>query len=183
VTCPSPAQCHTAVCDHATGSCSNPIQTDGTTCNDGNSNTVGDVCTKGVCAGVDHCVGVTCPSPAQCHTAVCDHATGLCSNPNQADGTTCNDGDANTAGDVCNKGVCAGVDHCIGVTCPSPAQCHTAVCDHATGSCSNPVAPDATPCDDGSKCTTGDACIAGTCTGTPVVCDSSTCDLSTGLCL
>jgi hypothetical protein len=126
---------------------------------------------------------VTCPSPAQCHTAVCDHATGLCSSPIQTDGTTCNDGNSNTVGDVCTNGVCAGVDHCIGVTCPSPAQCHTAVCDHATGSCSNPVAPDATQCDDGSACTTGDACLAGTCVGTPVVCDSSTCDPSTGLCL
>jgi hypothetical protein len=182
VTCPLPAQCHTAVCDHATGLCSNPIQTNGTACNDGNSSTVGDVCNKGVCAGVDHCIGVTCPSPAQCHTAgVCDHSTGLCSNPNQADGTACNDGDANTAVDVCTKGVCAGVDHCKGVICAALDQCHVVgTCDHATG-CSNPTQADGTVCDDGIECTTGDVCTAGTCAGTSV-CGALTCNPQTGLC-
>jgi hypothetical protein len=69
------------------------------------------------------------------------------------------------------------------VTCAALDQCHVVgTCDHSTGVCSNPAAPDATPCDDGSKCTTGDTCLAGTCVGTPVVCDSSTCDPLTGLC-
>jgi hypothetical protein len=183
VTCAALDQCHVVgTCDHATG-CSNPIKTNGTTCNDGNPNTAGDVCTNGVCAGVDHCLGVTCTALDQCHVVgTCDHATG-CSNPNKADGTICNDGNASTAGDVCTKGVCAGVDPCIGVTCAALDQCHVVgTCDHSTGVCSNPAAPDATPCDDGSKCTTGDTCLAGTCVGTPVVCDSSTCDPLTGLC-
>src|SRR6185369_15307543 len=108
----------------------------------GNANTTGDVCTNGVCGGVDACIGVTCTALDQCHVAgVCiDHATGACSNPNKNNGTACNDGNANTTGDVCTNGVCAGVDACIGVTCTALDQCHVAgVCtDHATGACSNP---------------------------------------------
>jgi hypothetical protein len=168
VTCTALDQCHTVgVCDHATGTCSNPHQVDGISCNDSNANTAGDVCTSGVCAGVDHCVGVTCAALDQCHVAgVCDHATGTCSNPSQEDGTSCNDGNANTTGDVCTSGACAGVDHCVGVTCAALDQCHVAgVCDHATGLCSNPPQEEGTACNDGNPSTAGDACTSGVCAG------------------
>src|SRR5262249_36105482 len=134
VTCAASDQCHVAgTCDHATGTCSNPAKADGTTCNDGSANTVDDICTAGVCSGVDHCVGVTCSASDQCHSAgTCDHATGVCSNPTKANGTTCDDANAATVGDVCTAGVCAGIDHCIGVTCTAKDQCHVAgTCDHA----------------------------------------------------
>ncbi|HVO21439.1 MAG TPA: Ig-like domain-containing protein, partial [Anaeromyxobacter sp.] len=131
----------------------------------------GDVCTGGVCAGVDHCVGVVCAAQDQCHVAgTCiDHATGACSNPAKADGTTCDDGNPNTTGDVCTGGVCAGVDHCVGVVCAAQDQCHVAgTCiDHATGACSNPAQQDGTACSGPNLCTAY-ACATGACVGTPV---------------
>jgi len=169
VTCTASDQCHTVgTCDHATGTCSNPAKTNGTPCDDNNANTVSDVCTGGVCAGVDHCIGVTCTASDQCHTAgTCDHATGACSNPAKTNGTSCDDNNANTVADVCTDGVCAGVDHCIGVTCTASDQCHTVgTCDHATGTCSNPDAPNNTPCNDGNASTVGDVCTNGICAGT-----------------
>ena len=155
----------------------------GTACVDGNPDTVGDVCTAGVCAGVDHCVGVTCAARDQCHAAgVCvDHATGACSNPTVANGTACVDGDPNTVGDVCSAGVCAGVDHCVGVTCAASDQCHAAgVCvDHATGACSNPAKSDGVACNDGSACTVTDTCTAGVCGGVGTPCQNgATCSSS-----
>ncbi len=108
VTCTALDQCHdVGVCDHATGACSSPARVDGTGCNDDNANTVGDVCTGGVCAGVDYCIGVICSALDQCHEAgVCDHATGICSNPASTDGTACSDGNACTQTDTCQAGVC-----------------------------------------------------------------------------
>ncbi|MFT3775395.1 MAG: MYXO-CTERM sorting domain-containing protein [Minicystis sp.] len=170
VTCPTADQCHdVAACDPSSGTCAVTPKADGTACDDGDANTVGDVCTAGSCAGVDHCVGVTCAAQDQCHVAgICiDHATGACSNPVKADGTACDDGSPNTVGDVCNAGVCAGVDHCIGVLCAPKDQCHVAgTCvDHTTGACDNPVKADGAACDDGNPNTVGDVCTAGVCAG------------------
>ncbi len=170
VTCTATDQCHVAgVCDHSTGICSNPSASDGLSCNDGNANTSGDICTSGICAGIDHCIGATCTASDQCHVAgVCNnHATGACSNPTATDGTSCNDGNANTTGDICTGGNCAGIDHCIGVTCAASDQCHVAgVCtNHATGACSNPTATDGTSCNDSNANTTGDICTGGICAG------------------
>ena len=79
---------------------------------------------------------MTCTAQDQCHTAgTCDPATGICSNPNKADGTTCNDGNACTTADTCQAGTCTGTP----VTCTAQDQCHAAgTCDPATGVCSNP---------------------------------------------
>ena len=53
-----------------------------------NANTVGDLCTAGVCLGSDLCMNVTCSASDQCHVAgSCDYQTGSCSNPAAADGT------------------------------------------------------------------------------------------------
>jgi len=58
---------------------------------------------------VDACSLVTCTSLDQCHVAgTCDPGTGLCSNPNAADGTLCTDGNACTSGDACTGGTCSG---------------------------------------------------------------------------
>ena len=136
------------------------------TCDDGNPNTVGDVCGGGVCAGVDLCLGVICAAVDQCHAAgVCDHATGTCSNPAQPDGTTCSDGNPCTRTDSCQAGTCVGSNP---VSCTALDQCHVAgTCETSTGACSNPAKPDGTACNDGSACTTGDTCSGGTCVGGP----------------
>ncbi len=185
--------CSVAAGAPANGTCS-PLT--GAMCDDGNPSTVGDVCKSGVCAGVDHCVGVTCVAQDQCHSAgTCvDHATGACSSPALADGTMCDDHDPDTVSDVCTGGLCGGVDHCIGVTCADPDQCHSpGSCDHSTGVCSNPAKDDATPCDDGDPDTVTDVCTAGICAGTDlcanVICpapdqchDAGACDHQTGVC-
>src|SRR5205823_5440611 len=60
----------------------------GTPCSDSSLCTTGDICQAGACTGTP----VTCPASDQCHAAgTCDPASGTCSNPVVANGTTCND--------------------------------------------------------------------------------------------
>src|SRR5262249_9427749 len=57
------------------------------------------------------------------------------------------------------------------VVCPTPDQCHLlGTCDPQSGLCSNPTAPDGTPCDDTVVCTHDDQCTAGACSGTSAAC-------------
>jgi hypothetical protein len=160
------------------------------TCDDGNPNTTGDVCATGVCAGVDHCIGVTCAPIDQCHQAgTCiDHATGACSHPEKPNGASCSDGDACTQADSCQAGACVGTS---AVTCLALDQCHVVgVCNPTTGACTNPAKTDGATCNDGNACTQSDACQAGTCVGSnPVTCvaldqchDVGACNTSTGIC-
>src|SRR5262249_22073587 len=100
----------------------------------------------------------------------CDTSTGLCSNPTQADGTFCSDGDLCTRTDTCQSGNCVGGNS---VTCTQPtAQCQVAgTCNPGTGLCSPiTMAADGTPCNDGLQCTFNGTCSAGACGGTVVVC-------------
>ena len=57
VTCPPPASCRDiGTCNPATGGCSaQPVQADGTACNDGNAATSGDFCQGGVCTPTPSC--------------------------------------------------------------------------------------------------------------------------------
>ena len=77
---------------------------------------IGDCLTVG-CTDVSN---LPCIDPSGC-----DSATGMCSF--KADGTTCDDNDSLTAGDVCTAGICAGM--------PGPTLAPTfgpASCDSAT---------------------------------------------------
>src|SRR5437764_11514793 len=96
-----------------------------------------------------------CPAPDQCHDAgTCNPATGACSNPAKPDGSACNDGNACTRTDTCERGVCTGSNL---VVCPVPDQCHDAgTCNPATGTCSTPVKPDGSACNDDNACTRSD---------------------------
>lgn len=103
-------------------------------------------------------------------------------------GAACDDGNACTQTDTCQSGVCMGNNP---VVCTASDQCHYAgTCNPGTGACSNPVKPNATPCNDGNGCTQSDKCQSGVCVGTnPVVCtalnechDVGTCDPSAGAC-
>ena len=107
VICTASDQCHVAgTCDPANGACSNPAKQDGATCNDNNACTQTDTCSSGTCTGGNP---VVCSASDQCHSAgTCDPVTGNCSNPNQADGTPCNDNSNCTAGDMCVSGLCLG---------------------------------------------------------------------------
>src|SRR5205807_8442595 len=87
-TCTALDQCHTVgTCDTVTGSCSNPIKTNGTTCTDGNACTQTDTCQNGTCTGANP---VVCPSD-QCNNAgTCNTSTGSCSAMvAKTNGTTC----------------------------------------------------------------------------------------------
>jgi hypothetical protein len=54
VTCTASDQCHSpGTCNPVNGVCSNPVSPNGTACNDGNPGTVDDVCTSGICAGLE----------------------------------------------------------------------------------------------------------------------------------
>ncbi len=185
--CTALDQCHTAgTCNTGTGACTNPNASNGTSCSDGNACTQTDTCQTGVCTGASP---VTCSASDSCHTVgTCNTGTGVCSNPNASNGTSCSDDNACTQTDACQAGVCTGASP---VTCTALDQCHTAgVCNNGTGLCSNPSASNGTGCNDGNACTQSDGCQAGVCTGaSPVTCSAldqchmaGTCNTGTGLC-
>jgi hypothetical protein len=165
VVCAALDACHVAgVCDTATGLCSNPPGPNGTPCDDHNACTLTDTCQNGACTGGNP---VVCTALDACHVAgVCDVATGLCSNPPAPNGTSCSDGNACTQTDTCQNGACTGGNP---VVCAPLDQCHIAgTCNTNTGACTNPPAPDGTPCSDGLACTVNDMCAGGVCGGTTV---------------
>ena len=95
------------------------------------------------------CHGVVCTAKDQCHSVgVCDPSAGVCSNPNKADGTTCNDGNACTKSDVCTAGVCGGTAY----TCNDGLACTADSCN-GDGTCTFSVTA--------GNCLVGGACYAG----------------------
>jgi hypothetical protein len=173
VTCAPANQCQTSNgCDPGTGKCAYFARS-GAACDDGNSCTQNDRCTSaaaGVCKGTRRSRGSSCDDGNSCTGGDQCTSGGVCVGAAKPAGTSCDDGDAKTVGDVCTQSGCVGADHCLGVTCPPPDQCHVqGVCvDHATGACSSPVGPDGQTCDDGLPATTGDVCTNGACAGTPI---------------
>src|SRR5439155_490154 len=136
VVCTASDQCHdVGTCNTSTGVCSNPPKADNTPCNDGNACTQTDTCQSGVCTGSNP---VVCTASDQCHdVGTCNTTTGVCSNPNKANGTTCNDNNASTSGATSQRGTCG--TPTTPVTCTALDQCHDAgTCDTTTGVCSNP---------------------------------------------
>jgi hypothetical protein len=179
VTCKASDQCHAAgVCDAATGTCSSPIKTG--SCDDGDKCTQTDTCQNGVCAGGNP---VVCSASDQCHdVGVCAKATGLCSNPNKVDGSSCDDGNQCTQSDSCQGGACAGSKP---IVCTPLGACFVAgVCDTKTGICSNPPASSGSPCNDSNACTSGEVCDGkGSCGGgSAVVCQPPTNTCQTNTC-
>ena len=172
--------------------CSDPSVANGTPCDDGDACTQTDTCLGGVCAGTNPTV---CTASDQCHMAgACNATTGLCSNPNAIDGTTCTDGNACTSPDTCVAGQCVGGPSTCGchvnTDCNDNNPCTNDVCNTTTGVCSNQAATNGTACSDGNACTRTDTCQNGTCTGSnPVVCTASdqchvagSCNPGTGQC-
>jgi hypothetical protein len=126
----------------------------------------------GPCAPcVNPCASVTCVPSDACHLAgVCNPSNGICSNPVAPWGTACDDGNACTATDACQSGVCVGSSP---TTCVASDACHLAgSCDPASGVCSNPPVANGTGCDDGNACSSGDTCQAGLCQPGADICNS-----------
>ncbi|HRI65949.1 MAG TPA: hypothetical protein PK156_16995, partial [Polyangium sp.] len=136
-----------------TGICSNPTKADGASCNDNDACTKTDGCQSGTCIGTNP---VNCTAAETCHDGgTCDPATGICSGPISADGTSCNDNDACTQSDTCLSGTCTGANP---ITCGASDECEIAgSCNSATGACDNTAKADGTYCSHGicqnGKCT------------------------------
>ncbi len=143
-------------------------------CSDGNACTGPDVCKQGKCSGGQ----VTCDDSNPCTDDVCDPVKGCSAVPNAA---PCVDANACDLGDTCEAGACKGGK---AKDCSDGNPCTLDSCDPASGTCSHPAAEAA--CDDGSQCTSSDACKDGQCVGTQVVCDdgnpcsTDSCDKAAG---
>jgi hypothetical protein len=187
-TCVALDQCHdVGVCNPESGFCTNPVKSNGTGCNDSNACTTGETCQAGVCGSG---TATVCTALDQCHVAgSCNPGNGQCTNPNKADNSGCNDGNACTQTDTCQGGVCSGASP---VVCPAPGQCKViGTCNPANGTCSAATnAGDGSSCNDGDLCTQTDSCMGGTCVGAnPKTCSGgdtcnsgSTCNPQTGSC-
>jgi len=173
------------------GACAHPALSDATPCDDGERCTTGDACQGGTCVATP----VVCTALDDCHVAgTCDPATGVCSNPAQASGTPCSDGNACTHGELGDR--CDGQGACVpgeALVCTALDDCHVAgTCDPATGVCSNPAQASGAVCFDGDLCSVGDQCDGGgTCVpGAPRDCtpddpcrQAGSCDPASGTCL
>ncbi|MCO4763681.1 MAG: SMP-30/gluconolactonase/LRE family protein [Myxococcales bacterium] len=128
-------------------------------CDDGNVCTAGDVCEGAKCtSGVDTCA---CDSSADCAdigkgdkcvgTYYCDKSTSAwkCVQ-NPASIVTC----SNAKDTACTKNTC----------------------DPSSGACKMTPQKDGIPCDDGSQCTIGDVCKAGSCEEGEILCCTKTSD-------
>ncbi len=122
-------------------------------CDDNNACTSDDACTEGKCIGTK----VVCDDNNTCTIDGCDAIKGCVHN--EQTGPACDDGDACTTKDICNKGVCTGGP---ALDCNDDNLCTDDSCDKKTGCThlANSVA-----CDDGDACTLADACTATECKG------------------
>ncbi len=137
-------------------------------CDDGSACTKNDLCVQGVCTSLE---AVGCDDGNPCTVDGCDTKTG-CSHAS-AGQVPCSDGDACTAGDLCQSGQCAGK----AANCDDGNPCTSDGCDKQLG-CNHQLA--AGSCDDADACTKDDACAAGGCKGTAVTCsDSNPCTTDT----
>ena len=99
-----------------------------------------------------------CNDVSPCTTDSCNAKTGKCAFQALKAGTKCNDGSACTTGDACDAaGKCASKAK----SCNDGNICTLDWCDRFTATCHNDPAD--LPCDDGSKCTTGERCHEGKC--------------------
>lgn len=197
--CPAENDCYEeGTCDKHTGKCVAVMKAGGTSCDDGNSKTVDDVCNAGVCAGRDLCKDVNCDAPSTCHlSGRCDQKTGRCSIKTKKAGASCDDGSKLTDNDTCDENaVCQGEGKCDKVKCVAKGPCFTkGECNAETGKCSNPPKDQGAECDDLSDVTVDDVCDGhGVCAGVDkcegVTCESSEpckdagmCDHASGQCL
>jgi hypothetical protein len=154
VDCSDGNDCTADVCDPQDGTCSNPNEADGSTCDFGG---LPGICTAGVCEDAMLCDGVDCSDGNDCTEDLCDPADGSCSNPNEPDDTAC---DFGGLPGLCAAGVCEDAMLCDGVDCSDGNDCTADVCDPQDGSCSNPNEPDDTVCDAAG---TPGTCQGGTC--------------------
>ncbi|MCB9738944.1 MAG: hypothetical protein H6747_06730 [Deltaproteobacteria bacterium] len=104
-----------------------------------------------------------CDDGSPCTTDACNKAKG-CTHTAKAKGSACDDGSKCTATSACDdKGQCAGAAK----NCDDGNNCSVDGCDPDLGSCTHD--PSLGDCNDGSACTTGEACSGGSCSSQPLV--------------
>ncbi|HYP59855.1 MAG TPA: hypothetical protein VEQ36_05450 [Thermomicrobiales bacterium] len=137
VVCTASDQCHEAgTCNPATGLCTNPAKPNGASCNDSNGCTVGDNCQSGTCVSGDP---VTCQPLDGCHDAgTCNSATGLCTNPINAEfcaiAGACYSPGLNPA-NPCQTCDPSKSQTAWSPVCTTTVACMEATCDATTGTC------------------------------------------------
>ncbi len=175
--------CIVGVCNGSTGLCTPQPANEGGSCDDGDLCTGSDACMAGTCVGVAvDCSGLN----DTCNIGVCNATSGACDAQTINEGGACDDADLCSTGDVCTNGTCTGTaTDCSGLD----DVCNQGVCNPVTGACTAQPVNEGGACDDASLCTTGDACVAGVCTGTAVdcsglddACNAGVCNPATGLC-
>ncbi len=179
--CSGPAVCASGECKAASACddgnpCTFDLCTDGSTC--ANLPMAGacvppgakaDLCNPGICqvkAGESVPLCVTAPLCQDKACSVTNCAAGQCTYDKLDDASSCEDGDACQDQSSCVKGQCKGSK----VSCDDGNPCTAELCQPGIG-CVASSANDGAPCEDGSGCTTQDACKAGSCTGKPLSCD------------
>ena len=173
--------CSVDTCETTSGACVHGAGPDKVPCSDGKLCTSNDSCQKGKCTGA----AKDCGDGKACTLDLCDGATAKCSHKDVPDGGGCDDGNACTVQELCKSGVCAGIAR----VCDDNNGCTTDSCETAKGGCQFTPISGAKTCDDGSACTSKDACKDGVCTGTASDCDdknpctADVCQAATGKCL
>lgn len=118
---------------------------------------LGEACaTSAECQPWQFCTdGVCCDSPCDGACEACSMAAGASQSGTcePISGVACDDANLCTTADTCSEGACAGTP----IECVAADECHSpGSCEPATGMCTNPAAPDGTPC-------RGGLCQAGVC--------------------
>jgi hypothetical protein len=144
-------------------------------CDDGNLCTINDLCQGGNCLPGD---AFDCNDGNPCTDDICSPLKG-CLHTNNT--VACDDQDPCTLQDKCSGGSCVGT---APKDCNDNNPCTDDLCVPLAG-CSHKN--NAYACDDGNKCTQGDACVAGSCVPGEVlscndgnICTDDFCDADLG---
>ena len=180
VQCPDSGDvCTRLECDPSgpDGNCNLEVSdNEGGDCDDGSLCSVDDMCTDGVCVGVD----VDCTHlDDTCNEGVCNQGTGTCLRSPINEGGDCDDGNLCTEDDACAAGTCRG----IAVDCSHlDDDCNDGFCNPGTGACLRSPINNGGVCSDDDLCTTGDLCDDGDCRGVAVDCSHLDDDCNEGVC-
>ncbi|MCB9737955.1 MAG: hypothetical protein H6747_01730 [Deltaproteobacteria bacterium] len=176
LSCDDGSGCTVDSCDKDEG-CLHAPQV-GKVCDDGNACTVGDACiSSGLCASGQPKL---CDDANPCTVDLCDPLQGCISK--EVVGSKCDDGNACTVNEKCDKGLCTGSPR----DCDDGLACSKDTCDKDAG-CQYAV-PEGAKCDDGNACTAGDTCAkTGACVPGPGLscddnngCTTDACDPKSG---
>lgn len=150
--CDDDNPCTVDACDTGSSTCTHSFEANGTPCRDRDACSIEDKCTNGVCAkGLD----LDCSDTNPCTQEECDPTKGCTSKI--LNGTPCSDGNACTPQDQCTTGLCTPL---IDNPCKAKNECQQdGACDLITGACIDK------PKDNGTPCTGGGQCQAGSCVG------------------